>query len=121
MIAVNFLLLLGFHKLFGFYSLVYAPVAATLSMNLLLLVSVKRTYAQQSVWTVMPLSGMIRMTLPLILVGILFRILQVLLPLKGTWQTVIWGPLCFGTALAASLYMIKRERKKGADVGGTLT
>ena len=114
MVAANFALLVVLNRLMGFYQLVYAPVTATLVMNLCLLYFIRKTYMQASIWNVMPVCDMFCLILPMAAVGAGFFRLRGIVPLDGVIETVILGPACFAAeaAVAFAILNIIRERRK---------
>ncbi len=115
MVAANFALLLLLNRFMGFYELVYAPVAATLIMNVCLLFSIRKTYMQASIWTVLPVRDLFCLPLPMAAVGAVFFWLQGIVPLEGVIETVILGPICFAVEAAVAFGVLKfcHRRRKG--------
>ena len=116
MIASNFTFLILISVLGQFENLVFAPILATILMNMCLLFSIKRIYKQTSIWNVIPISFIFKLILPDAAVCVIFAILANTISLNVIFKTVILGPVCFFVLLSMAFLIMKLEDKnKGGE------
>lgn len=111
MFACNLGLLLALAKTRNLVLLSFAPILATIIMNILLLLFICKVYEQSSFFNILPIKFIVKLVIPGIGIGLFFRTLLTICPLGLILNTIIFGPVCFLMVAGASFILIRQEKR----------
>lgn len=111
MLGCNFGLLLILAKTHELVLLSFAPIVATIIMNILLLFFICKVYKQPGPYNIIPVKFIAKLVMPGIGISLLFRLLLRISPFGLILNTMILGPVCFFVLASISFVFIQQEKR----------